>query len=120
YRDEAETSVAPPTTIQLCTPRHRDAAAKAAIARAAVIAEAVHATRDLVNTAPVDLSPADFADLAVTAAKGTGVKVTVLDEKALAEGGYGGLLAVGQGSTRPPRLVELRWAPGKAKSTVAL
>ena len=39
----------------------------------------------------------------------------MLDEKALAEGGYGGILGVGQGSATPPRLVKLsRTRPRKA------
>lgn len=106
--------------IELVTPLVRDGAAKRAVERANVLAAAVHGTRDLVNTAPVDLYPAAFADAARAAAKGTKVKVTVLDEKALAAGGYGGLLAVGQGSSRPPRLVKLSWSPVRAKKSVAI
>ncbi|WP_250446177.1 leucyl aminopeptidase, partial [Actinotalea sp. C106] len=110
----------PVSRIELVTPRAREAAAKKAVARAAVLAEAVHGTRDLVNAAPLDLFPGAFADHARTLAKGTKVKVTVLDEKALAAGGYGGLVGVGQGSARPPRLVKLTWAPARAKRSVAL
>ena len=44
----------------------------------------------------------------------------VLDEKALAKGGYGGILAVGSGSARPPRLVRLSYAPRGAKAHLAL
>ncbi|MBO1750613.1 leucyl aminopeptidase [Actinotalea sp. BY-33] len=110
----------PVTRIDLVTPRAREAAAKKAVARAAILAEAVHGTRDLVNAAPLDLFPGAFADHAKALAKGTKVKVTVLDEKALAAGGYGGLVGVGQGSTRPPRLVKLTWAPARAKRSVAL
>jgi leucyl aminopeptidase len=44
----------------------------------------------------------------------------VLDEKALAKAGYGGILGVGSGSTRPPRLVRLSYAPAKPRATVAL
>lgn len=91
------------------------------VQRAQVLAEAVHAVRDLVNTAPNDLYPAAFAEAARAAAKGVkGLKVTVLDEKALAAGGFGGLLGVGQGSARPPRLVKVVYAPARAKRSVAL
>ena len=110
----------PAERIELITPRAKDAGAKKAVARAAVVAQAVHAVRDLVNTGPGDLYPEVFAELARTGARGTKVKVTVLDEKALAAGGYGGLVAVGQGSTRPPRLVKLTWAPARAKRSIAL
>jgi leucyl aminopeptidase len=117
YRADAPV---PPTRITVVTPLARDAAAKKAVARATTVATAVHGARDLVNAAPVDLFPAAFADAARAAAKGTKVKVSVLDEKALAAGGYGGLLAVGQGSARPPRLVKLTYAPLRAQRSVAL
>jgi len=88
---------------------------------ATAVAEAVCAARDLVNTPPNDLFPASFADRAVALAEGTGIEVEVLDDAALAEGGYGGVLGVGQGSSRKPRLVRLRWSGGSnPRATVAL
>jgi leucyl aminopeptidase len=48
------------------------------------------------------------------------VTVKVLDEKALEKGGFGGIVGVGQGSVRPPRIVTLTWAPAKASHSVAL
>jgi len=98
----------------------RGAAARAAATRAEVVAAAVAATRDLVNTPPLDLYPAAFADEAVAAVRDLPVKVTVLDEKKLARGGYGGLLGVGMGSSRPPRLVRLDYAPDGATAHLAL
>lgn len=44
----------------------------------------------------------------------------MLDEKKLARGGYGGLIGVGQGSSRPPRLVQPEYAPARATRHVAL
>ena len=44
----------------------------------------------------------------------------MLDEGALAAQGYGGLLAVGGGSARPPRLVRLTYRPRGAKTHLAL
>lgn len=113
----------PVGSIEVVTPLARDKRAKAALARAEVVAAAVHATRDLVNAAPNDLYPAAFADVARAAVKDAGVrglKISVLDEKALAAGGYGGLVGVGQGSARGPRLVRVAWAPARPKATVAL
>ncbi len=95
-------------------------AARDAAERARVLATSVHLVRDLVNAAPNDLYPEAFAGAAKDAAKGTGVKVTVLDDKALASGGYGGLVAVGQGSVRGPRLVKVAWSPSKPAAKVAL
>src|SRR5690606_23521756 len=110
----------PAETIELVTSRAKEASARAAVERAQVVAAAVAGARDLVNTSPLDLLPAAFADHAKAAATGTKVKVSVLDEKQLAAGGYGGLIAVGQGSSRPPRLVKLTWSPSKATRSVSL
>ena len=119
YR-EPEATARPAERVVILTPRARDRAAARAVERAVVLARAVNGVRDLVNTAPVDLYPEAFAEIARTAARGTKVKVTVLDDKALVAGGYGGLVAVGQGSVRPPRLVRLSWAPARAKRSVAI
>jgi leucyl aminopeptidase len=75
--------------------------------------------RDLVNMPPNDLVPKSFADLATTAGKELGVKVEVLDEKALTKGGYGGILGVGGGSARAPRLVKIAYTHPKAKTSLA-
>lgn len=118
---EAKNRKDPVATIEILTPLHKNAKAKVAAERAQVVAAAVHAARDLVNTAPNELYPATFADAAKTAAKDVRhVKVTVLDDKQLASGGYGGLTAVGQGSTRGPRLVKVAYTPAKPNGKVAL
>ncbi len=65
--------------------------------------------RDLVTEPSNTLTPAGFVarlDRVVQA----GVTLEVLDADALREGGFGGLLAVGQGSVHPPCLAVLRWA----------
>ncbi|MDC7122505.1 leucyl aminopeptidase [Cellulomonas fimi] len=123
YRASDAASKAPVADVHVVTSLGRSAAAKDAVARAEVVAAAVHATRDLVNTAPNDLYPEAFADAAKAAVKeagAKGLKVSVLDEKALASGGYGGLVGVGQGSARGPRLVRVAYAPSRPKATVAL
>jgi leucyl aminopeptidase len=88
--------------------------------RAEVLAAAVTLVRDLVNTAPSDLVPADLADVADQVAADSGLAITVLDEHALADGGYGGILGVGSGSVHPPRLVRLEYAPDGAEKTLVL
>jgi leucyl aminopeptidase len=111
----------PVAAIEILTPLHKNAKAKVAAERSAIVAAAVHAARDLVNTAPNELYPATFADAAKAAAKDVRhVKVTVLDDKQLASGGYGGLTAVGQGSSRGPRLVKVAYTPAKPNGKVAL
>lgn len=107
-------------SITVVSPAGRAREIKTGVDRAAVLASAVNAARDLVNTAAADLTPAVFADLAKEAVKGLKVKVEVLDMKALRAGGYGGLVGVGQGSANEPRLVTLTYAPARAKANVAL
>jgi len=110
---------APVASIEVVAARSKDAAA--GLARAQVLAAAVHATRDLVNAAPNHLYPEAFAEAAKAAARGVkGVRVTVLDEKQLATQGFGGLIGVGQGSTRPPRLVKVAYTPSRPKAKIAL
>ncbi len=98
-----------------------------AVEEAQIVAEAVMATRNWVNTPPGDLTPPAFADAVVeaakTASKGRGArKVTarVFDEAALAELGCGGILGVGKASDAPPRLVELTYSPAKPVAHLAL
>ena len=95
---------------------------KDAVARAEVIGRARDWTRDLVNTPPNVLYPASFEAAAKDRAKASPAKVTVtsLDEKALAKGGFGGIVGVGQGSANPPRIVTMSWKPAKAKASIAL
>jgi leucyl aminopeptidase len=96
------------------------AAVDPAIAAGTAIAAGVALTRDLVNTPPQAKRPPALADRVVAACEGTAIDVRILDEEALAEGGYGGHIGVGKGSTEPPRLVELTYAPEGATRHVAL
>jgi len=83
--------------------------AKASAARAVAVAEAVATARDLVNTPPSHLYPTEFAKRAKALGEAAGLAVEVLDEKALAKAGYGGIIGVGKGSANPPRLVRLTY-----------
>ncbi|WP_231595172.1 leucyl aminopeptidase [Salinibacterium sp. SWN1162] len=90
------------------------------IERAEIIAHATHVTRDLVNEAPRELYPETFADRASELAALDNVEVEVFAEKELEEGGFGGILGVGQGSTRGPRLVKISYTPNDATKHLAL
>ncbi|KWX00237.1 aminopeptidase A [Carbonactinospora thermoautotrophica] len=109
---------APVETVTVLTELAKDKAAKAALARAETVAEAVRFARDLTNTPPSQLHPKEFAEVAAAAAKDAGLDVEVLDEAALAAEGYGGILGVGQGSAHPPRLVRITYRPKKATKHV--
>jgi leucyl aminopeptidase len=115
-----------PGEVVVLSPSARKKEYVKAFEEAQVVCDAVAATRSWVNTPPGDLTPPAFAE-AVEAAvkqvsKGRGPKVTVRvrEEKELAELGCGGILGVGLGSSAPPRLVELSYAPRNAVAHLAL
>jgi leucyl aminopeptidase len=109
---------APPRSFTVVVP---DAgSAEAPLQRARAVADAVTLVRDLVNTPPNDLYPAELAERGATAGKKAGLSVEILDEKDLAAGGYGGVLAVGSGSERKPRLLRLTYRGKQARRKVAL
>jgi leucyl aminopeptidase len=99
--------------------QHASDAAEA-VQRAHMLADAVALVRDLVNTPPSDLVPATFAARAEQVAAYSGLAITILDESALADRGYGGIVGVGQGSVHPPRLVRLEHAPEGASRSLVL
>jgi leucyl aminopeptidase len=94
--------------------------AKAALNRVRAVADAVALVRDLVNTPPNDLYPAELAARGAAAGEKAGLSVEILDEKDLAAGGFGGILAVGSGSARGPRLLRLTYQGKKARKKIAL
>lgn len=91
------------------------AATKAAAARAVDIASAVATARDFVNTPPSHLFPAEFAKQAKALGEAAGLEVEILDDKALAKAGFGGIVGVGKGSARLPRLVRLTHKGGTSR-----
>ncbi len=101
---------APPAAVTLLVPDPQADGLAAVARRAGALADAVSLARDLVNTPPNDLPPAEFARRAEVAARAAGLEVEVLDEDALAAAGFGGVLGVGGGSARPPRVVRIRHA----------
>ena len=87
---------------------------------AVIVAESVNLARDLVNTPANYLYPESYAGIMGEVASSAGLDIEVLDDTALEEQGFGGILSVGRGSSRPPRLVHLTWAPSGAFKKVAL
>lgn len=84
---------------------------RAAARRGEYTAAGAALARDLANTPPNLLSPEALAAAAVGLAQRHALCCEVLDETQLAELGCNALLAVGQGSRRPPRMVILEYAP---------
>jgi leucyl aminopeptidase len=89
------------------------AAARRAFAPENCVVEGVLMARELVNEPPNVLYPAEFARRATQLRK-LGVRVDVLDVKAMAKEKMGALLGVSQGSAHDGRTVIMRWNGGKA------
>jgi leucyl aminopeptidase len=92
------------------------AALQPGLDRALAVIRGVAAARDLVNTPPADKSPAWLAKQGASLLKGLDVRVR--DDKQLRAEGWGGVLAVGQGSSRPPRVVEVGYDGGGSRHVV--
>jgi leucyl aminopeptidase len=90
------------------------AEAKAGVARGAVTSVAVDQARDLVNAAPSLATPEALAAEAEAVARSAGLECRVRHAEELERGGFGGILAVGRGSSNPPTLVELAYRGGPA------
>ncbi|WP_236788835.1 leucyl aminopeptidase [Amycolatopsis sp. GM8] len=112
---------APVSAVDFVQPADGPARAhKAALKAATAVAESVIIARDLINTPPNDLFPASFAERARKLAEDNELEYEVLDEKALKRKGFGGILGVGGGSSRPPRLVRVTYRGPKAGKKIAL
>ncbi len=81
----------------------------ALIERARHSGEVVNQVRGWINTPANQMGPNDFAELAEVACLAAEVAVEVWDEERLRQERCGGILGVGAGSVRPPRLVRLRY-----------
>ncbi|MGH3746613.1 MAG: leucyl aminopeptidase [Micromonosporaceae bacterium] len=111
--------------VQLLVDSADTAVANQVATRAEHVSRAVSQVRDWANTPANQLRPPEFADQVAAAARDAQLEAEVLDETALREAGYGGILAVGGGSGAPPRLVRLAYRGpaangGQAAKHVAL
>lgn len=90
-------------------------AASAAADAGLILGTATNLTRQVGNQPPNVMTPARLADQASALAKTLGIRCRVWDEKALRKEGFGGIIAVGQGSANPPRLIQLE-VPGPSRN----
>jgi leucyl aminopeptidase len=77
------------------------------------VAHGLFLARDLVNTPASDMGPAELARAAEGVARDHGARFSVIEGRALIERNYPMIWAVGAGSPRLPRLIELRWGDDK-------
>jgi leucyl aminopeptidase len=114
YRFTKGTSPAPgPDLVELC-----GATDEGALERGLRAGNATVWARDLANTRSGEKAPAWLAAQAARVLRPLDVEVLERDEAWLREHGFGGVLAVGGGSSAPPRLIEARWRPKPARQGV--
>ncbi len=94
-----------------------------ALGHAIALAEATNFARDLVNEPPDVLTPTELANRASSMARQFGLECAILDQPQMQELGMGGLLAVAQGSSEPPKFIILRYrgapqSPGKGMALI--
>ncbi len=92
----------------------RTSAIRSAVEQAAIVCEGVYIARDLANMPANDLYPESLAAFVKQAGKDAGFRVQVLDKRKITQLKMGGLLAVNQGSVRPPVFIIMEWRGGKA------
>lgn len=119
-RYKSEPGDAPVSTVDLVLSDGVDDAKKHTLKGATVIAESVNLARDFINTPPNDLYPAAFAEKAAEHAREAGLECEIIDDDTLRKQGFGGVLGVGEGSSRKPRVLRLQHKGPKASKKVAL
>jgi leucyl aminopeptidase len=92
---------------------------QAALKEVSVLFAHMKNLRDWVNTPGSDLDPATLAAIARKLAKKHGLSVKVRDEKQLKAEKFNGLVTVGKGSDRPPRMVTQQYKGAKKSKGAA-
>ena len=80
------------------------------IKRSSILSDAVILTRNISNLPPNDCSPKDLANFAEKLSANKKTKVRVIEEHELEANGFGGILAVGKGSTNSPKLIVIEYS----------
>ena len=93
-------------------------AAREAAAAAVVLGDSQNVARQLSNLPANALPPAELARFAQRVAREVGLRARVLGVPELKRRKMGAILAVGQGSAHPPRLIALEYRPrGRGKAS---
>ena len=113
YKTDPQKQAKQVETFTVTVPGGDNGHLSAIVEQARIVAEAQNATRDLVNEPPNRLVPSDLVRAAEETAANFGLALEVLDQEAMAKLGMGALLGVAQGSSNPPFLIVLKYAPSR-------
>ena len=106
--------------LQIVAARAHESRNKQAMDRYSIVSNAANEARDLINEPGSVVYPEVMAEASRKVAKSSGLDLKIWDEKRLAKEGFNGLVSVGKGSSRPPRLIRLAYRSRKAAHHVAL
>ena len=113
HKSEGPATQVPTVTLAMSKPEEVD------VAGVTALAEGVFFTRDLVSEPANVLTTTEFANR-LKGLEALGVEVEVLEEDALEALGMRTLLAVGQGSRSPSKVVVMQWKGGNDEAPLAL
>lgn len=103
------------SSVTLLVPRRDRAEVVAGARRGQVLAQATNWARELVTTPAGDATPEALAEEARAMAERAGIRCRVWAPARLSREGFGGVLGVGRGSSRTPRMVELEYGGGRGR-----
>ena len=118
YKEKSKNK--PLKEIALVLPKRAGRKAKTVVRQVEAVTRGTLLAREWVNIPANDKVPAQFARMITAAAKDAGLRVSALGETQLRKQRFGALLSVSAGSSNPPKLVEMVYAPPKAKKTIVL
>jgi leucyl aminopeptidase len=120
-KDSGKASRASLTRLQVLVKEQDVTGARVAAQTAEKAVAAVNTIRALGNLPGNMFTPAILADKARELAEGRALTVKIWNERELKRDGFGGILAVGQGSSNPPRLIQIEYrGAGKKETPLAL
>ncbi|HUB67625.1 MAG TPA: leucyl aminopeptidase [Candidatus Methylacidiphilales bacterium] len=105
--------------LQVLVKEHELANARTHARDAEAVILAVNAIRDIGNLPGNMLTPAILAEKATELAQNRALTVKIWNDRQLKRDGFGGILAVGQGSANPPRLIVIEYNGGKKEAPIA-
>ena len=108
------------STLTLVVGSKRVAGVESGSSAGRVVANAATFARELANTPPTYLNAKDLAAKALELGPDAGLKVEVFNKDDLKAMGCGGIIGVNRGSTQPPRMIKLTFAPRNPKGHLAM
>ncbi len=120
-KDSAKAGRSKLSKLQVLVTEHEVTNARVQTTEAEIIANVTNTIRDIGNLPGNMLTPTILAEKTQELAKGRALTVKVWNERHLERDGFGGILAVGKGSSNPPRLIVIEYlGGGKKDKPVAL